>query len=175
MKSANKTIPSADNLISMLSDKVSKEIDSNTCLIGIPNGGHLIIESLQKSLPTNPEYGLIDASFYRDDLNISGLKVKDKTTNINFDINNKKVILIDDVFFTGRTIRAAINEIFDYGRPKEILLYVLIDRQLSELPIRPNFSACKIKISNNTYVDLKNNNGKLEFKTRRINDSITIK
>ena len=86
--------------------------------------GAKIIESLQESLPTNTEYGLIDASFYRDDLDISGLKVKDKTTNINFDINNKKVILIDDVFFTGRTIRAAINEIFDYGRPKEILLYV---------------------------------------------------
>lgn len=170
MNSTNKTIPSADNLINILSDEISKEIDSNTCLIGIPNGGHLIIESLQESLPTNTEYGLIDASFYRDDLDISGLKVKDKTTNINFDINNKKVILIDDVFFTGRTIRAAINEIFDYGRPKEILLYVLIDRQLSELPIKPNFSACKINISNNTYVDLKNNNGKLEFKTRQIND-----
>ena len=81
-----------------------------------------------------------------------------------------KVILIDDVFFTGRTTRAAINEIFDYGRPKEILLYVLIDRQLSELPIKPNFSACEINISNNTYVDLKNNNGKLEFKIRQIND-----
>ena len=170
MKSTNKKIPSADQLISILSDEISKEIDSNTCLIGIPNGGHLIIESLQESLPTNTEYGLIDASFYRDDLDISGLKVKDKTTNINFDINNKKVILIDDVFFTGRTIRAAINEIFDYGRPKEILLYVLIDRQLSELPIKPNFSACKINISNNTYVDLKNNNGKLEFKIRQIND-----
>ena len=170
MNSANKKIPSADQLISMLSDEISKEIDSNTCLIGIPNGGHLIIESLQESLPTNTEYGLIDASFYRDDLDISGLKVKDKTTNINFDINNKKVILIDDVFFTGRTTRAAINEIFDYGRPKEILLYVLIDRQLSELPIKPNFSACKINISNNTYVDLKNNNGKLEFKIRQIND-----
>ena len=98
-----------------------------------------------------------------------------KAISDNFDINNKKVILIDDVFFTGRTIRAAINEIFDYGRPKEILLYVLIDRQLSELPIKPNFSACEINISNNTYVDLKNNNGKLEFKTRQINDSITIK
>ena len=170
MNSTNKTIPSADNLINILSDEISKEIDSNTCLIGIPNGGHLIIESLQESLPINTEYGLIDASFYRDDLDISGLKVKDKTTNINFDINNKKVILIDDVFFTGRTIRAAINEIFDYGRPKEILLYVLIDRQLSELPIKPNFSACEINISNNTYVDLKNNNGKLEFKTRQIND-----
>lgn len=170
MNSTNKTIPSADNLINILSDEISKEIDSNTCLIGIPNGGHLIIESLQESLPTNTEYGLIDASFYRDDLDISGLKVKDKTTNINFDINNKKVILIDDVFFTGRTIRAAINEIFDYGRPKEILLYVLIDRQLPELPIKPNFSACEINISNNTYVDLKNNNGKLEFKTRQIND-----
>ena len=58
--------------------------------------GHLIIESLQESLPTNTEYGLIDASFYRDDLDISGLKVKDKTTNINFDINNKKVIYNGD-------------------------------------------------------------------------------
>ena len=170
MNSTNKIIPSADDLINILSDEISKEIDSNTCLIGIPNGGQLIIESLQESLPSNTEYGLIDASFYRDDLDISGLKVKDKTTNINFDINNKKVILIDDVFFTGRTIRAAINEIFDYGRPKEILLYVLIDRQLAELPIKPNFSACEINISNNTYVDLKNNNGKLEFKTRQIND-----
>ena len=170
MKNINKEIPSAEKLIKLISDNILKEIDTNTCLIGIPSGGHLIVESLQKLLPTNTKYGLIDASFYRDDLDISGLKVKDKTTNINFDINNKKVILIDDVFFTGRTIRAAINEIFDYGRPKEILLYVLIDRQLSELPIKPNFSACEINISNNTYVDLKNNNGKLEFKTRQIND-----
>lgn len=170
MNSTNKKIPSADQLISILSNEISKEIDSNTCLIGIPNGGHLIIESLQESLPTNTEYGLIDASFYRDDLDISGLKIKDKTTNINFDINNKKVILIDDVFFTGRTIRAAINEIFDYGRPKEILLYVLIDRQLSELPIKPNFSAFKVNLPRNTYIDLKNQKGKLELKTRKIND-----
>tara|TARA_B100000035_G_scaffold315484_1_gene336989 strand:+ start:43961 stop:44473 length:513 start_codon:yes stop_codon:yes gene_type:complete len=170
LKNANKKIPTADRLIKMLSDEISKEIDLNTCLIGIPNGGHLIIESLQKYLPTNTEYGLIDASFYRDDLDISGLKVKDKTTNINFDINNKKVILIDDIFFTGRTIRAAINEIFDYGRPKEILLYVLIDRQLSELPIKPDYSACKINIPNNEYIDLKKENGKLDFKTRSIND-----
>ena len=170
MKNINKEIPSAEKLIKLISDNILKEIDTNTCLIGIPSGGHLIVKSLQKLLPTNTKYGLIDASFYRDDLDISGLKVKDKTTNINFDINNTKVILIDDVFFTGRTIRAAINEIFDYGRPKEILLYVLIDRQLSELPIKPNFSACEINISNNTYVGLKNNNGKLEFKTRQIND-----
>ena len=87
MNRTNKTIPSADNLINILSDKISKEIDSNTCLIGIPNGGHLIIESLQEALPTKTEYGLIDASFYRDDLDISGLKVKDKTTNINFDLS----------------------------------------------------------------------------------------
>jgi pyrimidine operon attenuation protein/uracil phosphoribosyltransferase len=170
LKNINKEIPSADKLIKLISDNILKEIDTNTCLIGIPSGGHLIVESLQKLLPTNTKYGLIDASFYRDDLDISGLKVKDKTTNINFDINNKKVILIDDVFFTGRTIRAAINEIFDYGRPKEILLYVLIDRQLSELPIKPNFSAFKVNLPRNTYIDLKNQKGKLEFKTRKIND-----
>lgn len=170
MKSINKKIPNVDKLIKLIADEISKEINPNTCLIGIPNGGHLIVESLQGLLPANTKYGLIDASFYRDDLAISGLKVKEKTTTINFDINNKKVILIDDVFFTGRTIRAAINEIFDYGRPKEILLYVLVDRQLSELPIKPDYSACKINIPNDEYIDLKKENGKLEFKTRSLHD-----
>lgn len=170
MKNTDKKIPSVDKLIKLISNEISKEIDDNTCLIGIPSGGHFIVKSLQKLLPSNAKYGLIDASFYRDDLDISGLKIKDKTTNIDFDINDKKVILIDDVFFTGRTIRAAINEIFDYGRPREILLYVLIDRQLSELPIKPNFSACEIDMPNDTYIDLKNENGKLQFKIRRIND-----
>jgi|TARA_B110000444_G_scaffold125979_1_gene118387 pyrimidine operon attenuation protein/uracil phosphoribosyltransferase len=166
----DKKIPDAESLIKIISNEISKEIDLNTCLIGIPSGGHLIIKSLQKLLPAQIEYGLIDASFYRDDLEISGLKVKENITSINFDVNNKKVILIDDVFFTGRTIRAAINEIFDYGRPKEILLYVLINRQLSELPIKPNFSAYETNIPNDTYIDLKNKNGKLQFITRNIND-----
>ncbi len=170
MKDSSNGLPSADALIKLMYQKIMGKIDSNTCLVGIPDGGHLLIKSLQGMIAEKIHYGLIDGSFYRDDLDISGLKVKDKSTNINFDINNKKVILIDDVFYTGRTSRAAINEIFDYGRPKEILLYVLIDRQSSELPIQPNFSAVKTRIPSDTYIDLKSEHGQLKFKTRIIND-----
>jgi len=109
-------------------------------------------------------YGLIDGSFYRDDLDISGVKLKEKTTNIDFDVENKKIILIDDVFYTGRTTRAAINEIFDFGRPKEIKLYVLINRNQNELPIKPSFSAYEANQLENSYINLEENNGKLEFR-----------
>ena len=77
----DKKIPDAESLIKIISNEISKEIDLNTCLIGIPSGGHLIIKSLQKLLPAQIEYGLIDASFYRDDLEISGLKVKENITS----------------------------------------------------------------------------------------------
>ena len=80
----------------------------------------------------------------------------------------KKIILIDDVFYTGRTIRAAMNELFDFGRPKEIKLFVLIDREMNELPIKPDFSSCKINIPFQEYIDLINKDGKLIFRSREI-------
>lgn len=157
-------LPDPEQLIEKLYHEIEKTIDSDSRLIGIPAGGHLIVNKIIKKLGLNVPYGLIDGSFYRDDLDISGVKLKEKTTNINFDVENKKIILIDDVFYTGRTTRAAINEIFDYGRPKEIKLYVLIDRNQNELPIKPTFSAYEANQLENSYINLEENNGKLEFK-----------
>ena len=157
-------LPDPEKLIEKLCHQIEKTIDSDSRLIGIPAGGHLIVNKIIKKLSLNVPYGLIDGSFYRDDLDISGVKLKEKTTNINFDLENKKIILIDDVFYTGRTTRAAINEIFDYGRPKEIKLYVLIDRNQNELPIKPTFSAYESNQLENSYINLEENNGKLEFR-----------
>ena len=157
-------LPDPEQLIEKLCHQIEKTIDSDSRLIGIPAGGHLIVNKIIKKLSLNVPYGLIDGSFYRDDLDISGVKLKEKTTNINFDLENKKIILIDDVFYTGRTTRAAINEIFDYGRPKEIKLYVLIDRNQNELPIKPTFSAYESNQLENSYINLEENNGKLEFR-----------
>jgi pyrimidine operon attenuation protein/uracil phosphoribosyltransferase len=157
-------LPDPEQLIEKLYHEIKKTIDSDSRLIGIPTGGHLIVNKIIKKLGLNVPYGLIDGSFYRDDLDISGVKLKEKTTNINFDVENKKIILIDDVFYTGRTTRAAINEIFDYGRPKEIKLYVLIDRNQNELPIKPTFSAYESNQLENSYINLEENNGKLEFR-----------
>ncbi len=157
-------LPDPEQLIEKLYHEIEKTIDSDSRLIGIPAGGHLIVNKIIKKLGLNVPYGLIDGSFYRDDLDISGVKLKEKTTNINFDVENKKIILIDDVFYTGRTTRAAINEIFDYGRPKEIKLYVLIDRNQNELPIKPTFSAYEANQLENSYINLEENNGKLEFR-----------
>ena len=161
-------IPTPYDLIEKLQDKIQYCIDESTCLVGIPSGGHLIINEISKKLRKNLNYGLIDGSFYRDDLDISGVNIKEKTSSINFDIENKKVILIDDVFYTGRTTRAAINELFDYGRPKEILLFVLVDRMQNELPIKPSFSAYELKNDNGDYINLIDKNGILSFEVKKI-------
>ena len=157
-------LPDPEQLIEKLYHEIEKTIDSDSRLIGIPAGGHLIVNKIIKKLSLNVPYGLIDGSFYRDDLDISGVKLKEKTTYINFDVENKKIILIDDVFYTGRTTRAAINEIFDFGRPKEIKLYVLIDRNQNELPIKPSFAAYEASQLENRYINLEEINGKLEFR-----------
>ena len=164
------SLPNPQDLISLMYSHIIKEIDNETCLIGIPTGGEIILEELKKKLGNNINSGLIDTSYYRDDLDISGVNVKEKTTSIDFDINGKKVILIDDVFYTGRTIRAAINELFDFGRPKKISLYVLIDRQKNELPIKPDFSAYESIDIDNTYIDLIKNNKELKFEMRSLSE-----
>jgi pyrimidine operon attenuation protein/uracil phosphoribosyltransferase len=161
-------LPEPIILIDQLYEEIIKDIDVNTCLIGIPNGGHLILNELKKKIKLDINYGLIDCSFYRDDLDESGLKVREKTTSINFNVEGKKIILIDDVFYTGRTIRAAMNELFDFGRPKEIKLFVLIDREMNQLPIQPDFSSCKINVPYHEYIDLIHENGKLIFRAREI-------
>lgn len=117
---------------------------TDTVIIGLqPRGLFLsdkIVEELKKSLSgTIVKYGILDITFYRDDVRRE-LKVPNKT-NINFDIENKKIVLIDDVLYTGRTTRAALDALLDFGRPAKVELCVLIDRRFSrQLPIQPDYT-----------------------------------
>ncbi len=136
-------------------------LESNTekeeiVLIGIQTRGVYLAKRLQailkeiegKDLP----FGILDITLYRDDLTVVGTKPQVKETQIDFDLNDKIVILIDDVLFTGRTIRAALDEIMDFGRPKTVMLLVLIDRGHRELPIRADFVGKNIPTSKNETV-----------------------
>lgn len=104
-------------------------------IIGIHTGGAWVAEALKERLGLTAPLGTLDISFYRDDFSHIGLHPQVKPSEIPFDIEDRHILLIDDVLHTGRTIRAALNEIFDYGRPASITLAVLIDRGGRELPI----------------------------------------
>lgn len=118
---------------------------NNTVIIGVqPRGvffARKLMESLQSMLPqTNILYGDLDVTFYRDDYRHRDAPAIANTTTINFDVEGKKVILVDDVFFTGRTIRAAMAALLDYGRPEKVELLVLINRRFKRhLPVQPDY------------------------------------
>ena len=140
------TEPQIELIISRLAHQVlENHLDlKNTVIIGMqPRGIYLsdkIVNELKKSLPNQSvDYGILDITFYRDDVR-NELKVPNQT-KINFNIDNKKVVLIDDVLYTGRTIRAALDALQDFGRPSKVELCVLIDRRFSrELPIQPDYT-----------------------------------
>jgi pyrimidine operon attenuation protein/uracil phosphoribosyltransferase len=113
------------------------------CLVGIRTGGVYLAERLKKKISgmegVDIPSGILDITLYRDDLRLSDKKPMLEKTDIPFSLDNKKVVLVDDVLFTGRTIRAAMDALIDFGRPKFIQLAVLIDRGHRELPIRADF------------------------------------
>ena len=148
------TLPNAENLIESLKNKINAIIDSNTVLIGVQRGGELILQKILPDLKQHLATGSIDTSFYRDDFSSRGLKIKNKPSKIDTEIDGKNIILIDDIFSTGRTVRAAMNEIFDYGRPSKIILAVLVDRNEQELPITPQIYIEKISLPKNQHLEL---------------------
>lgn len=106
-------------------------------MIGIRTGGEWVAQALHKKLEISDPLGVIDISFYRDDFSKIGLNPTTKPSDIPWEIDDQHIILVDDVLFTGRTTRAALNEIFDYGRPASVTLVTLLDRKgCRELPFQ---------------------------------------
>ncbi|HEX2605596.1 MAG TPA: bifunctional pyr operon transcriptional regulator/uracil phosphoribosyltransferase PyrR [Oxalicibacterium sp.] len=118
----------------------------NVGIVGIHSGGAWLAERLAAELQLNERLGFIDVSFHRDDYAEKGLRADVKPTQIPFDVEGATILLVDDVLYTGRTTRAAINELFDYGRPARIMLAALVDRGERELPIAADFVATAITI-----------------------------
>ncbi|NLD94653.1 MAG: bifunctional pyr operon transcriptional regulator/uracil phosphoribosyltransferase PyrR [Fibrobacter sp.] len=113
-----------------------------------------ITNKINELAKTNIQCGTLDVTFYRDDYRISLRQPEVKVTDIPFDVNNMNLLLVDDVFYTGRTTRAALDALMDYGRPKTIQLAVLIDRGNRELPIRADYVGKKITTLANQVVSL---------------------
>ncbi|AKU23916.1 bifunctional pyr operon transcriptional regulator/uracil phosphoribosyltransferase PyrR [Massilia sp. MB5] len=119
---------------------------SDPAILGIHSGGAWIAERLARDLGLSERCGAIDVSFYRDDYAKKGLPAEVKPTQIGFNVDGATILLVDDVLYTGRTTRAAINELFDYGRPARIMLAALVDRGERQLPIAADFVAAHTRV-----------------------------
>ena len=114
-------------------------------LAGITSGGAWLAQRLQSELGLSGSAGVISSAMHRDDFAQRGLSASGQTV-LPFDVDRARIILLDDVLYTGRTIRAVINELFDYGRPASIELAVLVDRGGRELPIQADFAAARVAL-----------------------------
>lgn len=147
-------LPDAELLLASLTDRMRPAVGPNTGLVGIHTGGVWLAERLHQTLGLKLPLGTLDVSFYRDDFNKKGLRRNVKSSDIPFEIDGCDVIIVDDVLYTGRTIRAAINELFDYGRPARIRLATLVDRGGRELPISADFSGADVTVAPDESIEL---------------------
>ena len=115
-------------------------------LVGIWSGGAWLAERLQADLGLPGRHGVISSTLHRDDFGARGLASGVDPTQLPFEIEGRQILLVDDVLYTGRTIRAVINELFDFGRPASVQLAVLVDRGGRELPIEPVFAAARLAL-----------------------------
>lgn len=127
---------------------------TNPLFIGIRTGGVWVAERLQQQLKLEEDIGILDISFYRDDFTRHGLHPQVKGSELPDSIEDRHIILIDDVVMSGRTIRAAMNELFDYGRPASIKLVCLLDIGRRELPIQPDLCGASLELSEGQLVKL---------------------
>ncbi len=118
----------------------------DAAIVGIHSGGAWLAERLAADLGLQARLGFIDVSFYRDDYAKKGLHPDVKPTHIGFNVDRANIVLVDDVLYTGRTTRAAINVLFDYGRPARIMLAALADRGGRELPVAADFVATTVAL-----------------------------
>ena len=136
-------------------------------LVGIWSGGAWLAERLQKDLKLAGEHGVISSALHRDDFGSRGLIGGVDPTKLPFEVEGRHILLIDDVLFTGRTTRAVVNELFDFGRPASVLLAVLVDRGGRELPVHAAYSAARIALPRDQRLSLaRDEAGRFSFEIR---------
>jgi pyrimidine operon attenuation protein/uracil phosphoribosyltransferase len=152
------SLPNPADLISQmaidLSAHLKKRDISEPRFIGIRTGGIWVAQALQEALGNDSALGTLDVSFYRDDFSQNGLHPQVRPSELPFEIEGQHLILVDDVLMSGRTIRAALNELFDYGRPASVTLVSLLDLDAGELPIRPNVVGATLSLAPDERVKL---------------------
>jgi pyrimidine operon attenuation protein/uracil phosphoribosyltransferase len=150
----NPQLPRPDDLISGMATALRSDLHTHPIMIGIHTGGVWVAKRLHQSLNLTTPLGSIDINFYRDDFSRIGLHPQVKASEIPDDIEDRYLILVDDVLQTGRTIRAALNEIFSWGRPAAVQLAVLVERSGRELPIQPDVVGARLDLNPSQHIKL---------------------
>jgi len=148
-------LPDAEALLPGLAAGLKPHVTPASAMIGLHTGGAWLAERLHALLGLQEPLGLMDIAFYRDDYAKQGLKHDPKRTRIPFEVEGREILLVDDVLYTGRTVRAAMNELFDYGRPRSITLVVLADRGGRQLPIAAQFCGARVDVPDGMRLRLK--------------------
>lgn len=155
MTDDNLTIPVLmEQLENQLKQQLILRNIHNPVMLGIHKGGVWIAQQLHEKLAIKEPLGVMDISFYRDDFSQIGMHPQVQPSHIPVSLEGRDIILVDDVFHTGRTIRAALNEIFDFGRPHQVLLAVLIERDGRQIPLKPDCIGAAITLPAKTSIKL---------------------
>jgi pyrimidine operon attenuation protein / uracil phosphoribosyltransferase len=147
-------LPDPTRLIDELAERIRGELRPDSALVGIHTGGAWVMEALAERLGGDLPCGVLDISFYRDDFSRIGLHPEAKPSRIPFEVEDRHILLIDDVLYTGRTVRAALSLLYDYGRPASVRLAVLVDRGGRELPICADFAGLRMELEAGQHVSL---------------------
>jgi pyrimidine operon attenuation protein/uracil phosphoribosyltransferase len=156
-------LPDAEATLVSLAERMRGAVAHDAAFVGIYSGGAWLAERLPALVPGSHPVGFIDVSFYRDDYARTGLKSGAKRSELPFEVDGATIVLVDDVLFTGRSVRAAINELFDYGRPARIELAVLIDRGGRELPIEPTYCGARLTVGRDLSIVLSRTDDRLRL------------
>jgi len=157
------SLPDPEALVREMADQMRGRIAGDAALVGIFTGGAWVAERLHRALALATPLGLLAVTLHRDDFGRIGLHRESRRSQIPFPVDGREVILVDDVLHTGRTIRAALNELFDFGRPRAVRLAALVDRGGRELPLAPDFLGSKVEVAADEDLVLSNDNGKLRL------------
>lgn len=167
-KSVGALFLDAEALYKELLRGVQPLCQADTRLVGITSGGAWLVERLQHDLNLPGKPGVISSAMHRDDFAKRGLS-SSAQTQLPFDVNGAHIVILDDVLYTGRTLRAVINELFDYGRPASVRLAVLVDRGGRELPVQPDFAAARVALGEHQSLSLaRAQDGVFRFEVKEI-------
>ncbi|MDX1434150.1 MAG: bifunctional pyr operon transcriptional regulator/uracil phosphoribosyltransferase PyrR [Gammaproteobacteria bacterium] len=165
------TCEDVDVLIERMAKALGRQIESrgldSPVMVGIRTGGVWVAERLHRLLGIEAPLGALNINFYRDDFTRIGMHPQVTPSDLPFSVDERHILLVDDVLFTGRTIRAALNEIFDYGRPASVTLAVLVERNGREIPVQADVVGQSLTLSDREYVKLRGPDPlRLEMTTR---------
>ena len=158
----------AEQLVAALAVKIGTLAD-DTVVVGIHSGGVWVAERLHQMLKVVPPLGTLAVTLHRDDFGKIGLHPQKKSTDMPINIDGRHILLVDDVLYSGRTVRAALNELFDFGRPASVKLAVLVDRGLRELPFAADYIGAGMTLDRSQELVLTNENNHLRFDVRTRN------